>query len=46
MNLQEQEQFYQMMTRLGTSRTVANVSIVDIVYKSHYRAYESIIDYD
>ena len=28
------------------SKAVANLSIVDMVYKSHYRAYEAITDYD
>ena len=28
------------------SKAVANVSAVDMVFKSHYRAYESITDYD
>ena len=28
------------------SKAVANVSVVDMVFKSHYRAYESITDYD
>jgi hypothetical protein len=28
------------------SKAVANLSVVDMVFKSHYRAYESITDYD
>jgi hypothetical protein len=28
------------------SKAVANLSIVDMVFKSHYRAYEAITDYD
>ncbi len=28
------------------SKAVANLSIIDMVFKSHYRAYESITDYD
>jgi hypothetical protein len=28
------------------SKAVANLSVVDMVFKSHYRAYEAITDYD
>ena len=28
------------------SKAVGNLSVIDMVFKSHYRAYESITDYD
>ena len=36
--------FYKSQDAL--SKAVANLSVVDMVFKSHYRAYESITDYD
>lgn len=36
--------FYKSQDAL--SKGVANLSVVDMVFKSHYRAYESITDYD